>query len=203
MRFSSLLTIATAVPALLTAQTQDTLSLQGRSSLILGVGLTGTREATASSGGTTARATGQLASLAYTHFVRPNVALEFSGALLDASSTSSSPSADAVTALLFGVSYSPRALAITRNIRPFVSAAAGPYSRWVSQANGYSSSASSQTQLGGRVGAGVSSYVTRHFVLQVETYYHAVAEFVAVNTVARDPSGLGFSVGLGFAWGSQ
>jgi hypothetical protein len=202
MRFTTLLTIATAVPTVLAAQTQDTLSLLGRSTLILGVGLTGTREATSGPGGASARTTGQLASLAFTHFVRPNAALEVSGAVLDANSTSNSPSADAVTALLFGMSYSPGALAITRSIRPFVSAAVGPYSRWVSQTSGYTSSASSQTQLGGRVGAGVSSYVTRHFVVQAETYYHAVGKFTAINNVAKDPSGFGFSVGLGFAWGN-
>ena len=61
--------------------------------------------------------------------------------------------------------------------------------------------ASTQTVLGGRLGAGANWYLWRHFALQFEGDYHAVPAFDAVDGVRRNVSGFALSLGFGVAWG--
>ena len=205
MRFASaLLAVVVSVPAVASAQAPDSLSQQGRRILALGLGVTGTREASATAGGTEARATGALLSLGYSQFVGPVLAIDISAAALDADASVGygNAEASAITALLLGLSYSPRSLGLTPAVRPFVSAAFGPYFHHQSDASGgYGGYSSIEAHAGARVGAGARFHVARHLALLVEGNYHVVEGFETDSGAKRDPSGLGLTFGLGFTWG--
>lgn len=206
MKLSKIVLIAAFAPVMLIAQTPDSIGQQGRTLLALSVGLTGTRQATANAARISAGGSGQLAALALTHFVRPSVAVEITAALLDQDDYVVAAHAhhEAVTPLLFGLSWSPAALALSSDVRPFVSLAAGPYVRTVSDASGFSgASATMQTALGARLGTGANWFVARHFAVQVEGDYHAAPEFAAENNTRRNVSGFSLSAGFGFVWGGR
>ena len=199
MRFSSLILAATvAVPAVARAQSApDTLSLLGRSTISLGFGLTGARTATAGVGETSTHTTGQVGGIAFTHWVRPTVAVEISAAALnaDASTSGARVHANIVTPILFGVSVSPRALALSTWIRPYLSAAAGPYIHSVSDAFGASASASV------RSGSGCAArrrhelvQYSRHFLMGLEANYRAVGKFDQPDALTEKASGFGMSL---------
>src|SRR3954467_8551537 len=75
---------ATLSATTLAAQSPDTLSQLGRNAITLGFGLTGTRETSVNGSQTTAHASGQVGSISFTHFVRPQLAIEISAVTLDA-----------------------------------------------------------------------------------------------------------------------
>ena len=207
MRFTtSVFVLAIGVPLMAGAQV-DTLSLTGRSNLMLGIGLTGQRHTTASGSqaSVTTTTTGEAGSFSFNHWVRPEIGVVISASLLSASSSagvsSSGASASAIFPLLFGISYSPRALALSPSIRPFVSLSAGPYIHTLSDAKLFDVSHTSETVLGARLSAGANWFVARHFTVSVEGSYHAIGEFERQDAVAKNPSGFGMNVGFGFAWG--
>src|SRR5262245_58694086 len=137
MRFKTVALLgAFALPVVASAQATDTLSLTGRTNIMVGIGLTGARDATASPGQATTHTTGEVGSFTFNHWVRPEVGVIISAAVMNADASARSGGrayTNAITPILFGVSYSPRALALTPSIRPFVSAAAGPYFHTVTE----------------------------------------------------------------------
>jgi hypothetical protein len=137
--------------------------------------------------------------------VRPTVAVEISAAILDADASTSGARvhANVVTPILFGLSVSPRSLALSTSIRPYLSAAAGPYIHSVSDEFGASTSASVETVLGARLAAGANWFVSRHFVIGLEGNYHAVGKFDRPDAATENPSGFGMSMSFGFAWGGR
>jgi hypothetical protein len=195
----------TATPVIARAQeSSDALSLAGRTSLVFGLGLTGAREAAANSNGqTTARATGEVVSLALNHWVRPQVAVSISASVLNANAgtTAGTADADVITPILFGLSFSPRAWALTPEIRPYASIVGGPYFRHVSSVGSAAVSASSESVAGARFGIGANWFVARHFLLSLEGVYHAVSRFENPGPGAESPNGFGISLGLGVHWG--
>jgi hypothetical protein len=204
LKLSHIATVAAAlVPAILSAQSSDTIGQRGRTLIAVNVGLTGTREASANGSSLAARGTGQVASLGITHYVHPSVGIEVSAAVLDENNVVTGTRAhhEEVLPLLFGVNYAPTALAVNGELRPFLSIAAGPYIHSLDDASFSSASASTQTVMGGRVGAGANWYLARHFALQLEGDYHAVPSFDAVDGARRNVSGFALSLGAGFAWG--
>lgn len=206
MRVRSALLLIIAVPALGHAQSAaDTLDLAGRTNIMLGIGLTGARDATASPGLESTHTTGEVGSLAFNHWVRPEIGVLISASVLNADATSSggNASTNAITPILFGVSYSPRALALTTSLRPFVSAAAGPYIHTVSNAGPGTASSTSESVAGARFAAGANWFVARHFMLSLEGDYHAVGEFSRQDAATSKASGFGMSFGLGFSWGGK
>jgi len=206
MRFISLvLATAVVVPVAARAQGQDTLSLLGRSTISLGLGLTGTRSATAGVGEVSSHTTGQVGAISFSHWVRPTVAIEISAAALNADESASGGHAHAnvLTPVLFGLSVSPRALALTTSLRPYVSAAAGPYIHSVSDAFGGNASESVEAVPGARLAAGANWFVARHFVMGLEGNYHAVGKFDRPDAITENASGFGMSLSFGFAWGGR
>ena len=202
---SSILALTLGIPAAARAQTPDTLSLAGRNVLAFGIGLTGARTATAGGGSATTHSAGQLASIAFTHFVRPQVAIEISTAILDAKTSAGRGQArnEATTPLLFGLRYAPPAVALTTSLRPFVSGAVGPYFRTVTQASALTGTGSAtRSAMGARFGGGVNWNVARHFVLELEGDYHAVRPF-PVESGAPNATGFAMSFALGFGWGGR
>jgi hypothetical protein len=201
--FAPLATLA--VPPSARAQSSDTLSLQGKSFFAFGVGLTGPRDARNAGATQTVHASGQLASMSFTHFARPSLAIDLSTAVLDVDAVDSPAvqRANAIIPVLLGVSYSPRALAISRSIRPYASIAAGPYIHTVAQSSFLGQSAATEVVPGARAGAGVNWYVARHFLLQLEGNYHAIGRFGTPDPATRNPGGFGVSAGFGLGWGGS
>jgi hypothetical protein len=203
---SSALLLSIALPVVSAAQT-DTLSLAGRSNLMLGIGLAGERSATASTSQASVTRKGEAASFSFNHWVRPELGILVSASMLGSSATAGfgrgGAAANAIFPILFGLSYSPRALALSPSIRPFVSAAAGPYVYTAAGATTTAAENYSETALGSRLGAGANWFVARHFTVLVEANYHAIGKFERQDAVTRDPSGFGLNVGFGFAWGNR
>lgn len=207
MRFStSVLFVALALPAVAGAQRgADTLSLLGRSAIIADFGLTGARDATTTATRVQTHTSGELGSLVFKHWVRPQVAVEIGVGVMNADETVSSGFArtNAIIPLLFGASISPQALALSSSIRPFLSAAFGPYFHEVSELNGVSETATTETVPGARFGLGANWFVARHFIVDIQGDYHAVGAFDHPDAVTNKPSGFGLTFGLGFSWGGR
>jgi hypothetical protein len=204
VKLKPLAVLAALLPAVLVAQSPDSLGQRGRTLVAFNVGLTGVRDASVDPSTISARGKGQLASLAVTHFVHPSLAIEISGAVLDQNDYISAQGAhnEQVLPLLFGVNWAPTALAVNSELRPFVSFAAGPYLHTTNDASPAGiHSAISETLIGERLGAGANWYLSRHFALQLEGDYDAVPKFGAVDGIRRNISGFGLSAGFGFAWG--
>jgi hypothetical protein len=108
-----------------------------------------------------------------------------------------------ITPILFGVSYSPRALALTTSLRPFVSAAVGPYVHTVSDAGPGTANSTSESVAGARFAAGANWFVARHFLLSLEGDYHAVGRFSRQDAATSKASGFGMLLGFGFSWGGN
>ncbi len=161
MRFKTLALVALGMPAVLSAQSTDTLSLAGRSSINLGIGLTGQRTASVGFGGVGAHVTGELGSLGFAHWIRPEVAITIGVASLSAEANLAGAhvSTSSVTAALFGVSYSPRALAVSSTLRPYVALAAGPYFHSVDEVKSFGTISSTVESV-----AGIRSAVGRELV---------------------------------------
>ena len=200
------LVLALGLPVAALAQSSsDTLSLDGRTNLMIGIGLTGTRDASATPGQASTHASGEVGSFAFNHWVRPSVAVTISAAALNVDTRAGSGHAttNAITPLLFGLSYSPRALALSTSIRPFVALAAGPYLHAIADAGAGAATTRTETVAGARMGAGTNWFVARHFMLSLEADYHAVGKFDYIDAVSKDPSGFGLSFGFGFSWGGK
>jgi hypothetical protein len=206
MRIGSALLLVIGVPVLARAQaTPDSLNLAGRTNIMFGIGLTGARSASASPSVESTHTTGEVGSFAFNHWVRPEIGILISASVLNADVTSSGGTANSnmITPILFGVSYSPRALALTTSLRPFVSAAAGPYIHTVANAGIGTASSTSESVAGARFAAGVNWFVARHFMLSLDGDYHAVGDFSHQDAVTSKVSGFGMSFGLGFSWGGK
>lgn len=206
MRIASALLLVIAIPVLGQAQsTVDSLNLAGRTNIMFGIGLTGARSATASPGFESTHTTGEVGSFAFNHWVSPEIGVLVSAAVLNADATSSGgiASTNAITPILFGASYSPRALALTTSLRPFVSAAVGPYIHTVSDAGPSTANSTSESVAGARFAAGANWFVARHFLLSLEGDYHAVGRFSRQDAATSKASGFGMLFGFGFSWGGK
>lgn len=206
MRFKTLALVALGVPAVLSAQSIDTLSLAGRSSINFGIGLTGQSSASAGVGGVDAHTTGERGSLGFSHWIRPEVALTVSVASLSGEATvlGAHVRTNAITPVLFGVSYSPRALAVSSTLRPYIALAAGPYFHSAADANVFGgANATVESVAGLRSAIGANWFVARHFFLSLEGDYNAVSQFSQKDEATKDPSGFGISFGVGFNWGGR
>jgi hypothetical protein len=205
VKLAHLTIVSCFLPAMLGAQSLDSLGQLGRTLLAFDIGLTGTHEASVDPSKITARGKGQVASLAVTHFVHREFAIEISGAVLDENDyvTAGRAHNEQVLPLLFGVNWAPTSLAVNAELRPFASFAAGPYFHTINDASAVTGvhSAVDETLIGERIGVGANWYLARHFALQLEGDYHAVPSFASVDGIRRNVSGLALSVGFGVAWG--
>lgn len=205
MRFAgAVVAVIVILPAAAGAQVTDSLSQQGRHIIEMGLGVASVSEARVSPGQTSARAAGALVSLAYTRFVSSAVAIDVGATVLDADAAVdfSGTRASALASLLLGIGVSPRQLALTPSIRPFVSAAVGPYFRSTTEASGLAgTTARVESRMGARAGAGVRLHIARHVGFLIQGDYHAVGRFVAANGASTDLSRASLTLGVGISWG--
>jgi outer membrane protein W len=197
---------ALAVPMSLHAQRSgDTLSLDGRKAITAGLGLTGGRNTTTVGGTIASHTDGQVASLAYTQYIRRQLGIEIEAAVLNADSfvQPGHTHTNSITPLLFGITLAPEVFALTRNLRPFFAAGVGPYVHNVSDVSSTGVSSSTETVAGARFGVGLDWRAARHFLMNVEAKYHAVGDFDHPDAATEKVSGWGVSLGLGFVWGGR
>jgi hypothetical protein len=128
------------------------IALQGRHSVSFGVGLL--PDAQVSPGSVSAN--GFLASFSYVYWPHSEWGVEASASLLKSSVTAGT--AASVTALLFGPSYYPEALALGSFARPYLSAAVGPYIGLETPAGFGAMGPQTQTIVGVRLSAGIDTY---------------------------------------------
>ena len=187
------------------AQTADSLSLAGRNSLMFGIGIANSTTASTAGGQTSMRATGETGSFWYHHWLRPQVGLSISAGVLnfETSTHLDRANSNAIVPVLFGLHYSPRALALTRSWRPFVAGAVGPYIHIVDEVPSGVAQAYTESVVGARLSTGVNWFAARHFMMTLDGHYNAVGEFSRQDAVSSDPSGFGFSLGFGFSWGGR
>jgi hypothetical protein len=208
MRVRLVLVAAVAIsPMTARAQATDSLNLQGRSTITLGIGLTSAHDASASGTGVASeKSSWELGSLAFHHWVRPQLAVL---AEIDALSTENvaSPTGShsySVDPILVGLRLSPRALAITPGLRPYASVAAGAYIHTMDDASiGGTASSTSEAAPGARLALGTEWFATRHFVIGIEGAYHAIGKFDHPDAVTDKAGGLGIALAMGFAWGGR
>jgi hypothetical protein len=195
------------IPVALFAQSSsDSLSLRTKNIISLGIGLTGARDETATFGGTSTHATGELGYLGYERYVHSQASIGVTVAVLNTDSFTQGGRSytNTITPILFGVRYTPEPLALTRTLRPFMSVAAGPYVHTVADASSFGSvTTTTESAAGARFGAGADWFVARHFMLRVEGDYHAVGSFDHPDALTDHASGFGFGFGMGFVWGGR
>lgn len=204
-RLLAALTAALVIPIVAGAQTSsDTLSLQGKSFVLVSIGLTGSNEAVNSPGSQRA-SNSSGGSLDFTHFMRPSVAFEIAATArgLNALNDFSGNQVTATSALLFGASYSPPALALSTGLRPYASLLVGPYFNSTARNAADNQTAVDDVAPGARLGLGVNWFVARHFSLQVEGDYHAVAAFDHPELVDHKPNGFALTAGFAIGWGGR
>lgn len=196
---------AIVVPIVAGAQASaDTLSLQGKSFVLLSVGLTGSNQAINSPGGQTASSSSS-ATLDFTHFLRPSVAFEIAATArgVNAFNDFSDSRVTATSALLFGANWAPEALALSTGVRPYASVLVGPYFNSTARNVQASQTATTDVAPGARLGLGVNWFVARHFSLQLEGDYHAVGKFDHPELVERKPNGFALTAGFAIGWGGR
>src|SRR6476659_2261741 len=171
---------ALAAPLSLHAQRSgDTLILDGRKAITLGVGLTGARNTTTVGGTTATHTDGQVGSLSYNQYIRSQLGIEIEAAVLNADSfvQPGRTHENSITPLLFGITLAPEVFALTRRLRPFFAAGVGPYIHTVNDVTSTGVSSSTETVAGARFGVGLNWYAARHFLMNVEAKSHAVGDF--------------------------
>jgi|SRR5690242_1909529 len=207
MRYASLrMFIPLLVPSVLAAQCADTLSLAGKNVIALGIGLTGARDNTVTGAQTSTHATGEVGYIGFSHYIHPQAAVDVTVGVLNTDSFEQfgRSHVNTITPILFGIRYSPEPLALSRTFRPFFAVAGGPYVHTVADASSFgSSSSTTESAAGARLGAGADWFVARHFMLRAEGEYHAVSSFDHPDALTEHASGFGFGFGMGFVWGGR
>jgi hypothetical protein len=189
--------------------------IRGRHSIELGIGLLSkVRSTTDVSSGNTiteSEANGFIGSITYTHWLEENVAVHITTGALDVDATTVVNGSDTfleastVVPLLFGIEVQPYGRAISDALRPYISASAGPYFGFTSDAYSGTSTCTesySETTLGARVGGGVDLALSRYFSLGIGAGYHFVDDFNRRIGTETNYSGPDFSLSFGVVFGS-
>jgi len=183
-------------------------SLKGRSALGFNIGLWGGSSATNTAAVTgvrsEAKTNGLSGSMLYAHWLQENLSLTLSAGLLsgEASSTVSSSGfnqrASTVIPLLIGIKYYLPAPAPEDAIRPFLSAAVGPFIGMEAKNTVLFQEAFSETAFGGRLGAGIDFLLGQHFTLGAGVGYNLMADFDTPIGARKNYNGAEFAFGFGY-----
>jgi len=156
--------------------------------------------------GVSATTGGVLGTIQYDYWIKDEWAIGLSAGAVDAGTDFSiengvpSSSVASVAMLHLGATYRPAALAITPDLRPFVSLSAGPYIGSFVGQSGWFSGASTSTSAGLRALVGLDLRFARHFKVGIAGGYHLIGEFDELGTTT-DYSQPEFSIGFGVGFG--
>jgi outer membrane protein W len=189
------------------SQAQD-LQLKGSSSIELNVGLWSAFQASnvVSTSGvqTEAKIGAFVGGIFFSHWLQEYLSVTLSAGLLagKASSTvnvrSVTQHVSSVVPLLLGVRYYVFESAADGQIRPYLSAAVGPYIGSEVNNTLLAQETRTETAFGGRLGAGIDFFVSNHFKLGANTGYHLMTDFDAPVGARSNYNGGDLTLGLGY-----
>ena len=188
------------------AYSQDIL-LKRRSGLELNIGIwAGGASTTVSPGGVSTEANiGAFAGgLLFSHWIKENLSVTIGAGLLAAKASSSvsitsvEQQASSVTALLLGVRFYLPDPEPDAGVRPFLSAAVGPYIGSEAKSTLFSQGAYTETSFGGRLGGGIDFILSDHFKLGANAGYNLMSDFSNPVGGRNNYNGGDFSIGIGY-----
>jgi outer membrane protein W len=191
----------------LSAQSQDP-AMKGRSGIELDCGLwTGPNASTAvgmEGIGVDVTSNAFVGGILFTHWVQEYLSITVSAGLLEgkASSTVSFLSVtqhvSSVVPVLLGVRYYVLGSTADGQVRPYLSAAVGPYIGSEVNNTILAQESHTETAFGGRVGGGIDFFFSDHFKLGANTGYHIMSDFSTSIGARKNYNGGDFSIGLGY-----
>ena len=184
------------------------ISLKGRSALGFSFGFWGGGQASVSIGTTGiqthAGTNGFMGSFGYSYWLREYLALTLTTSMRAASSDVSvnalnvSRRASAVFPVLLGLRFYVPEPDPSDNIRPYLSAAVGPYFGAESANTLMAHQAHLETSLGGSLGGGIDFFLGNHFMLGAGIGYHLMANFQEAVGGRNNYNGGEFHLGVGY-----
>jgi len=182
---------------------------RNRFELVIGMWRAGTDGATVTAGS----ASDMMGGLAYTHYIREDLAMTLSilGVGFESGATISregvSTGSVGAVATLIGARWNPLKGDHAHQVfKPFITGSLGPISgladgSFVSSHGSVTAGSSTKTTLGGHFGGGVDTHVARSFSIGLDVGYNAMMNFEQPVGVHNNFNGLQVAVGLGWLFG--
>jgi len=184
--FISLIVILTIIMLSIVSFAQD-VSLKKRSALELEIGFWGGAKAsnTITTNGiqSEAKTNGFIGNIIYSYWIQEQLSITLSAGFLagevssNVSLSSVNQHSSAIIPVLIGVNYYFLNPTQEDAVRPFLSAAIGPYIGSETNNTILSQSTHSETALGGRLGAGIDFLLSNHIKLGANVRYNLMSDF--------------------------
>jgi len=202
-----LIIIVTIVLQSDTAFAQD-YSLKGRSALEFNMGFWGgsntSNTLTTNGIRSEAKTNGFVGGIQYSHWIQEQVSATLSIGFLAGEATSTvsfsgvNQHTSIIVPVLIGVNYYFFNPAQEDAVRPFVSAAIGPYIGSESNNTMLSQNAHSETAFGARIGAGIDFLLGDHFKLGAGADYNVMSDFKNTVGAKTNYNGVDVLIGMGY-----
>lgn len=192
----------------MTGHAQDFL-LKRRSGIELNIGVwTGGVSTSISPGGvqTETKLGAFIGGILFTHWLQENLSVTLSAGLLAAKASSTvsiggiDQQASSVAPLLIGARFYVPYPEPDAQVRPFLSAAVGPYVGSEAKSTLFAQEAHTETSFGGRLGGGIDFILGDHFKLGANAGYNMMADFSASVGGRKNYNGGDFSIGIGYVF---
>ncbi len=207
-RPATLLSVALLLTLLVSLAPAQNLALQGRSAIEINLGLWAGGKASTTTGTagilSEAETNGLSAGVGYAYWLREHLSLTITASLLSGKSSTTvslsqvSQRSSSVMPLLLGLRFYVPEPEAGQDIRPFVSAAIGPYFGTETSSAVLSQSTHTETAIGGRLGVGIAFLLGEHFELGAAAGYNVMADFPNPIGARKNYSGADFSIGIGY-----
>lgn len=191
-----------------TVSTSQELSLNGRSAIELNLGFWGGAKASTTIGPTSIRSeagtNGFTGSVGYSYWLKEHLTLTFTAGLQSAQASSTvsisnaTQQSSAVVPLLLGLRFYVPEPQPGENVRPYLSAAVGPYIGSEAANTPLSQQAHVETAAGGRLGLGIDFFPGNHFKLGGSLGYHLMTDFATPIGARKNYNGAEFCLGAGY-----
>jgi len=184
------------------------ISLKRRSALELEIGFWGGAKAsnTITTKGiqSEAKTNGFIGNILYAYWIQEQLSITLSAGFLagEVSSTVSitavSQHSSVIIPVLLGVNYYFLNPTQEDAVRPFISAAIGPYIGSETSNTILSQNTHSETAFGGRLGAGIDFLLSNHIKLGVNVRYNLMSDFSTPVGARNNYNGIDASIGIGY-----
>jgi hypothetical protein len=151
-----------------------------------------------------AKTNGFSGGMLYSYWMQENLSFTIGAGLLAGEASSSVglqgivQRSSIVIPLLIGLKYNFLNHVPDDVVRPFLSAAVGPYIGMEAKSTVLSQEAFTETAIGGHIGAGADFFLGRHFKLGVNMGYNLISDFGNPVGARKNYSGAEFSLGPGY-----
>jgi outer membrane protein W len=184
------------------------LQMEGSSCVELNVGLWSASKASnvvSISGVQTEAKTGAfVGGISFSHLLQEYLSVTLSAGLLAGKASSSvnvlsvTQHVSSVVPVLLGVRYYAFESAAAGEVRPYLSAAVGPYIGSEVNNTLLAQETRTETAFGGRLGAGIDFFVSNHVKLGADAGYHLMTDFDAPVGARSNYNGGNFTLGVGY-----